>query len=65
MVFPNVSQYAIKDEYHTYFSTNIGVTISAIIAHIEKKKDTLIDLRVERPSLEDRFLELTGNGVVQ
>jgi ABC-2 type transport system ATP-binding protein len=33
--------------------------VSAIIAHIEAQGDTLIDLRVERPSLEDRFLEIT------
>ena len=41
------------------FSTDIGPTVSAIIAHIEAREDTLIDLRVERPSLEDRFLEIT------
>jgi len=26
--------------------------------------DTLIDLRVERPSLEDRFLEITGDAAL-
>ena len=41
------------------FSTDIGPTVSAIISHIEDQGDTLIDLRVERPSLEDRFLEIT------
>ncbi len=49
-----------KDEYNIYFSTDIGPTVSAIIAHIEAQEDTLIDLRVERPSLEDRFLEITS-----
>jgi ABC-2 type transport system ATP-binding protein len=58
--FPAVSQQSIKDDYHIYFSSNIGATISAILARIETRKDTLIDLRVERPSLEDRFLEITG-----
>ena len=38
------------------------VVISAIIAYIEAQGDTLIDLRVERPSLEERFLEITGKG---
>jgi len=28
----------------------------------EAKGDTLIDLRVERPSLEDRFLEIANLG---
>ena len=62
---PAVSQHTSKDEYEIYFSSNIGITLSAIITHIETHGDTLIDLRVERPSLEDRFLEITGTGVAQ
>jgi ABC-2 type transport system ATP-binding protein len=60
--FPAVSQRVSKDEYSIYFSTDIGPTVSAIIAHIQARQDTLIDLRVERPSLEDRFLEITTTG---
>ena len=63
--FPAVSQQTSKDEYSIYFSSDIGATTSAIIAHIQRQGDTLIDLRVERPSLEDRFLEITGMGGVQ
>jgi ABC-2 type transport system ATP-binding protein len=63
--FPDVSQRLSKDEYDIYFSSNIGNTLTAIIAHIEAQGDTLIDLRVERPSLEDRFLEITNTGVAQ
>jgi ABC-2 type transport system ATP-binding protein len=59
LTFPAVSQKTRKDEYSVYFSTDIGPTVAAIIAHVEAQKDTLIDLRVERPSLEDRFLEIT------
>jgi ABC-2 type transport system ATP-binding protein len=62
ITFPAVSQQSMKDEYNIFFSTNIGPTVSAIISHIEARKDALIDLRVERPSLEDRFLEITTNG---
>lgn len=51
-----------KDDYAIYYSTNPGTTVSAIIKHIEAGDDTLIDLRVERPSLEERFLEITGAG---
>ncbi len=61
--FPSVSQQTYKDEYFIYFSPNIGPTVSAIISFIEAHGDLLIDLRVERPSLEDRFLEITGKGV--
>jgi ABC-2 type transport system ATP-binding protein len=59
LTFPAVSQQLEKDQYSIYYSTDIGPTVSAIIAHIEAQQDTLIDLRVERPSLEDRFLEIT------
>jgi ABC-2 type transport system ATP-binding protein len=62
---PAVSQQQLKDEYSIFFSTNIGLTLSAIISTIEAQGDTLIDLRVERPSLEDRFLELTNSGAAQ
>jgi ABC-2 type transport system ATP-binding protein len=65
ITFPAVSQHMTKDEYNIYFSTDIGPTVSAIIAHIDAHGDTLIDLRVERPSLEDRFLEITNAGVAR
>jgi len=63
--FPAVSKRISKDEYAIFYSTDIGPTVSAIIAHVEAQKDTLVDLRVERPSLEDRFLEITTTGGVQ
>ena len=54
-----VAQRATKGEYAIYYSTDIGRTVGALIEAIAAAGDTLIDLRVERPSLEDRFLELT------
>jgi len=65
VTFSAVAKRVSKDEYNIYFSTDIGPTVSAIIAHIEARQDKLIDLRVERPSLEDRFLEITAAGDVQ
>jgi ABC-2 type transport system ATP-binding protein len=62
---PSACQNSIKDEYNIAFSSNIGPTLSAIISHIDAQGDSLVDLRVERPSLEDRFLEITGNGVAK
>jgi ABC-2 type transport system ATP-binding protein len=64
-VFPAVAHVGEVDDYQIYFSQDIGSTISAVISFIEKNNDTLIDLRVERPSLEDRFLEITGTGDIQ
>jgi ABC-2 type transport system ATP-binding protein len=63
--FPAVSHTSASNEYQIYFSTDIGPTVAAIIEHIENQQDTLIDLRVERPSLEDRFLEITTAGDAQ
>lgn len=65
ITFPAVSQHTFKDDYNIYFSADIGPTISALITYIEAQRDALIDLRVERPSLEDRFIEITNTGVVQ
>jgi len=57
---PAVSQKTVRDEYAIFFSTDIGRTVGAVINYIEAAGDDLIDLRVERPSLEDRFLEITS-----
>jgi ABC-2 type transport system ATP-binding protein len=59
-VFPAVSQYLLKESYTIFFSSNIAQTVPALIDYIQTQADELIDLRVERPSLEDRFLELTN-----
>jgi ABC-2 type transport system ATP-binding protein len=60
--FPAVSQHACKDEYAIYFSSDAGPTVAAILAYLAAQGDHLIDLRVERPSLEERFLEITHGG---
>lgn len=61
--FPAVGSAHIKDDYNIFFSTDIGPTVAAIIQFVESQGDRLIDLRVERPSLEDRFLEITTGEV--
>jgi ABC-2 type transport system ATP-binding protein len=60
--FPAVSQRVLTEDYATYFSTDPGPTVSAILAYLAAQNDQLIDLRVERPSLEERFLEITHSG---
>lgn len=60
VVLPGVSQKVVREGYEVYYSTNTAATVSAILEAIESHHDTLIDLRVERPSLEDRFLEITS-----
>ena len=58
--FPAVNRRVIKENYVIYFSQDIGQTVPALIDYVQGKDDELIDLRVERPSLEERFLELTN-----
>jgi ABC-2 type transport system ATP-binding protein len=59
VTFPGVRQHIQKEEYIIFFTTEPGPTVSAIIEYLNTHNDPLIDLRVERPSLEDRFLEIT------
>jgi ABC-2 type transport system ATP-binding protein len=60
--FPAVTQHLFKDEYSIFYSKDPGESVSAILNYIDRQKDPLIDLRVERPSLEERFLEITTDG---
>jgi ABC-2 type transport system ATP-binding protein len=60
--FPAVSQRFVDEAYVIYYTTDPGPTVSAILGYLDEKDDPLIDLRVERPSLEERFLELTTPG---
>jgi ABC-2 type transport system ATP-binding protein len=60
--FPAVTQQMIREEYMIYYTTDPGPTVSAILEFINSHDDNLIDLRVERPTLEERFLEITTEG---
>jgi ABC-2 type transport system ATP-binding protein len=55
----------VAGDYAVYFTTDVSSSVTAILGKIEKSGDRIIDLRVERPSLEERFLELTGGGARQ
>jgi ABC-2 type transport system ATP-binding protein len=60
--FPGVRQYKYYDEgYAQFFSDDPGPTVLSILDYLKSRQDRLIDLRVERPSLEERFLEITHN----
>jgi ABC-2 type transport system ATP-binding protein len=60
--FPCAEKRMVKEEYAIFFSTDPGPTVTAILNYINAQADRLVDLRVERPSLEERFLELTNMG---
>ena len=56
---PGVQQRMVDGDYTRWLSDDPAATVRAVLASIEREGDVLIDLRVERPSLEERFLELT------
>lgn len=60
--FPAVAKKSVLEDYTIYFSADPGPTVSAILEYIHSQGDKLIDLRVERPTLEERFLEITTPG---
>ncbi len=62
LTWPGVKQHITKGEYNIFYSSDIAPTLSAVIGYIAVQQDSLIDLRVECPSLEDRFLEITNTG---
>jgi len=58
-LFPEVEKQLLKDDYMIYYSRDAGATVPALLDYLKAQDDRLVDLRVERPSLEDRFLEIT------
>ncbi len=60
--FEAVQKHTLQGDYSIYFSTDPASSVSSILGYISEKQDRLIDLRVERPSLEERFLEITTHG---
>lgn len=61
--FAGVERRDKQAEYELYFTRTPGPLAASIIRHIEDCGDQLIDLRVERPTLEERFLELTQSAL--
>ena len=57
--FPEAELQEPSEGYALYLSETPGKAVSAILAWLETAGDPLVDLRVERPSLEERFLEIT------
>jgi ABC-2 type transport system ATP-binding protein len=58
---PAVTQKTAKDGYDIFYSSDPAATITVMLEYVKNHNDALIDLRVERPSLEDRFLEITAH----
>ena len=50
----------VQDGYTILFSEDIGKTASSLISRLNSNGDRIVDLRIEKPSLEERFIQLTG-----
>jgi ABC-2 type transport system ATP-binding protein len=59
IAFPGAELASRADGYVVYLTADTARTVSAILAWLDAAADPLVDLRVERPSLEERFLEIT------
>lgn len=47
-----------KDGYYEWNCQDVAASVYAILRRVQEREDAVEDLRVERPSLEERFLEL-------
>lgn len=53
---------SVKDGYCLYQCEKPAEALSSLLGFLSDQGDELEDLRVERPSLEERFMEITNNG---
>lgn len=53
------------DNYGVWLSTDAASAVMELLKCVQACSDTVEDLRVERPSLEERFLELVDGGIRQ
>lgn len=56
---PGLRKRLAEGEYTRWLSEDPAATVAAALDRLAREEDDLVDLRVERPSLEERFLELT------
>jgi len=50
------------DNYGIWLCSDTAAAVMELLGEVQADKDTVEDLRVERPSLEERFLELVEGG---
>ena len=62
---PAVETQLVRDEYTVYYTRDPGPVVTAVLDAINNHGDRLFDLRVERPTLEERFLEITNHGGIE
>ena len=56
--FAGATRTPSEDGYAAFWSDTPADSVAEILSFLKENKDELIDLRVERPSLEERFMEI-------
>jgi len=56
--FPGAERLPAEEDYAVYLAARPGPVLREILAWLDARGDEILDLRVERPSLEERFLEI-------
>ncbi len=59
---PGAQIMSVQNGYTYYHSENPGADLSVLLSFLTEKGDEIVDLRAERPSLEERFIEITQTG---
>jgi len=57
--FPGLLEKEETDGYRVFFTSQVREALNMILKAVETEKDEFVDLRVERPTLEEKFVELT------
>ena len=62
---PCVTNHSLETSGWHLDTTNINQTISGLVKLLESSNNEMVDLQIQRPSLEDVFIELTGQSWVE
>lgn len=63
--FAGAERRSVEGDYARWLSTDPAATVTELLELLTSSSDELVDLRVTRPSLEERFLELIRSGESQ
>lgn len=64
-VFAGAERRSVDGDYARWLSTDAAETVAQLLELLKSSSDELVDLRVTRPSLEERFLELIRSDAIQ
>jgi ABC-2 type transport system ATP-binding protein len=62
---PCVTNHCLQAQNWRLDTTNVNQTISGLVRLLESSNNEMLDLQIQRPTLEDVFIELTGQSWVE